>query len=268
MKNRIEETPVSDETLTAFVDGQLPDGEHAEVSERIGRSPGLRARADRLRGSAELVRNALDGTLREPLPEVLLAPLRTAQPADSDTGEKVVDLSKVRQSRRFTPFQGFGMAAAAYVTLVAGGLIGFWMHHNSAYSDGLDPRIARVLTTADSGTVVPIATGNGSADVLPLLTYVDNRGRHCRHYIHSESAPGRKQAFDGVACRKPSGDWSPVITVMIDATDTGDSVYTTASGGMTSPVDDFIKGSVAGAPVAGPAERDLIRSGWTGTDRN
>ena len=262
MKNRIEEK------LMAFVDGQLPDDEHAEMSERIGRSPELRAQADMFRGSAELVRHALDGTLREPLPEALLAPFQTVQPADGDEDEKVVDLSKARQSRRFTPFQGFGMATAACVTLVAGGLIGFWLDGNGTYSDGLDPRIARVLTTANSGTVVPIATGSGSADVLPLLTYVDNRGRYCRHYIHSESAPGRKQAFDGVACRNPSGDWSPVITVMIDATDTGEPVYTTASGGMTSPVDDFIKGSVAGAPVVGPTERDLIGSGWTGTDTN
>ncbi len=259
-------TKIDDETLMAYVDGMLPDEQHAEVIEQILQDPELRARADMLRGGAELARQALDGTLREPLPEAVLAPFEAARSAESD--DKVVDLSKARQSRWVTPFQGFGMAAAACVTLVAGGLIGFWLHGSNSYSGGLDPRIAQVLTTANSGTVVPIATDNGSADVLPLLTYVDNRGRHCRHYIHSESAPDRKQAFDGVACREPSGTWSPVITVMIDATDTSESVYTTASGGMTSPVDDFIKGSISGAPVVGPAERDLIKDGWTKANSN
>ena len=264
MKNRIEE-----ETLMAFVDGQLSDGEYAEISERISRSPELRARVDMFRGSAELVRHALDDTLREPLPEALLAPFRAAQPADGtadgDADEKIVDLSKMRQSRRLTGFQGAGMAAAACLTLVAGGFIGAALQGNNTYSDGFDFRIAQVLTTANSGTLVPIATDSGSADVLPLLTYMDNRGRYCRHYIYSETMPGRKQAFDGVACRKPSGDWSPVMTVMIDATDTSESVYTTASGGMASPVDDFIKGSIAASPVVGPAEHDLISNGWSET---
>lgn len=259
-------TKIDDETLMAYVDGMLPDEQHAEVTAQILQDPELRARTDMLRGGAELARQALDATLREPLPEAILAPFETTQSTESD--DNVVDLSTARQSRWTTPFQGIGMAAAACVTLVAGGLIGFWLHGGNAVSGGLDPRIAQVLTTANSGTVVPISTSNDSADVLPLLTYVDNRGRHCRHYIHRESAPNSKQAFDGVACREPSGTWSPVITVMIDAEDTSESVYTTASGGMTSPVDDFIKGSISGAPVVGPAERDLIRDGWTKSKTN
>ncbi len=253
-------TKIDDETLMAYVDGVLPDEQHAEVTAQILQDPELRARADMLRGGAALARQALDATLREPLPESLLQPFDTKNAEEED--RNVVDFAKARQSRWSTPFQGLGMAAAACVTLVAGGLIGFWLHGTSSDSGALDPRIAQVLTTANSGTVVPISTGNDSADVLPLLTYVDNRGRHCRHYVHRESSPDSKQAFDGVACREPSGNWSPVITVMIDAADSSETVYTTASGGMTSPVDDFIKGSISGAPVVGPAERDLIRDGW------
>ena len=60
----------------------------------------------------------------------------------------------------------------------------------------------------------------------------------------------------GMFDRKNRRGW-PIVAALLSA-----------SGGLTSPVDDFIKGSISGAPVVGPAERDLIRDGWKKSTAN
>jgi anti-sigma factor RsiW len=58
----------SDELLVAFLDGELSDGDFADVAEWLERDPSLRARLTKLGETTALVREAFDEVLREPVP--------------------------------------------------------------------------------------------------------------------------------------------------------------------------------------------------------
>jgi anti-sigma factor RsiW len=82
----------SDERLIAYLDGELPEGERAEVEAWLERDAELRERAGQLSESAALLRAAFDETLHEPLPERLIAAAR------GETGT-VINLAAARQKR-------------------------------------------------------------------------------------------------------------------------------------------------------------------------
>ena len=66
----------SDETLCAYLDGELDESERAEIAALLERDSDLRLAAQRLSESAALLRAAFDEVLREPLPERLIAAAR------------------------------------------------------------------------------------------------------------------------------------------------------------------------------------------------
>ncbi len=82
----------SDERLIAYLDGELAEGERAEIALWLERDAELRERAARFGESAALLRTAFDEVLREPLPERLVAA------AHGDTAE-IVSLDAMREKR-------------------------------------------------------------------------------------------------------------------------------------------------------------------------
>ena len=66
----------SDETLIAYLDGQLDASARVEVARELAVDPDLRDYAQRLNESARLIRAAYDEIVREPVPERLIAAAR------------------------------------------------------------------------------------------------------------------------------------------------------------------------------------------------
>ena len=62
----------SDETLIAYLDGELAGAERLAVAQALAEDDALRARAQRLNDSTRLIRAAYDAVLREPVPERLI----------------------------------------------------------------------------------------------------------------------------------------------------------------------------------------------------
>ena len=102
----------SDERLIAYLDGELDESERSAIAVWLDRDAELRAHAARLGESAALLRAAFDETLREPLPERLVAA------AHGETG-KIVDLAEARDKRSARVSSDrrrwVGLAAAATV---------------------------------------------------------------------------------------------------------------------------------------------------------
>jgi anti-sigma factor RsiW len=65
-----------DELLVAYVDGELDERQRTEMEEMLASDAALRERAARLAESAGLIRAAFDETVRETLPEQLIAAAR------------------------------------------------------------------------------------------------------------------------------------------------------------------------------------------------
>ena len=244
---------VQDEKLMAYADDELTAEERSEISELLLADPELRGRVDALREAGELVRRALDGALREPLPGDLLERIETAEPAGA--------LTPVMPLRAF-PVRLVEIAVAACLLLAIGATGGYWIKGERTPGTGLDPRIGAALAKAASGTTVPLDMDGNSADVLPMLTFVDAKGRYCRQYIYRVSRAERGEAFEGVACREPTMHWTSAITVALDASASDDDSYQAASGDGQTQIDRYIETNIDGAPVTGPKEADLIKLGW------
>lgn len=244
---------VHDEKLMAYADGELTAQERSEISEMLLADPELRGRVDAMREAGELVRGALDGALREPLPAELLERIEAAEPASTYAPAAPL---------RAVPVRLIEIAAAACLLLAVGAAGGYWIKDARAPGTGLDPRIGAALATAGSGATVPLDMDGKSADVLPVLTFVDSKGRYCRQYIYRVSHAQRGEAFEGVACLESTKSWTSVITVALEASASDGDSYQTASGDGQTPIDRFIDSSIQGAPITGTNEADLIKQEW------
>jgi len=125
----------SDERLIAYLDGELAEGERAEIALWLERDEALRERAAELTESAALLRNALDEVLREPVPERLIAAAR------GETTGTVTDLAAARatRARRFGDRRWWiGLAAAASIFgITIGSGIGYFVGEPKAPADQL-----------------------------------------------------------------------------------------------------------------------------------
>lgn len=108
----------SDETLCAYLDGELDESERAEIAALLKRDSDLRLAVQRLSESAALLRAAFDEVLREPLPERLIAAAR------GETSKVVSIVTRVRrgmaQQRRW--WIGIPVAASLMGLMIGGGL--------------------------------------------------------------------------------------------------------------------------------------------------
>ncbi len=110
----------SDETLIAYLDGELDAETRLEVEAAIDADAATRERANELVRSAQRLRAAFDPVLREAVPERLIAAARGAE------GNPPVDLAAARR-RRFSTKRWIEWAAAAGIAgLVIGGSLGYF----------------------------------------------------------------------------------------------------------------------------------------------
>lgn len=111
----------SDETLVAYLDGELDAGARSEVESWLESDAELRERVAALGASAEALRAAFEPVLHEPVPERLLAAARG--------GAEVIDFAAAQKQpkRPLMARQWARWAAAAGVAgLLVGGGVGFF----------------------------------------------------------------------------------------------------------------------------------------------
>ena len=64
---------IDDQTLIAYLDGQLPDSDYGPVEQALAESEALRERLQALVDSGEMARRSFDAVLLEPVPPSLIA---------------------------------------------------------------------------------------------------------------------------------------------------------------------------------------------------
>ncbi len=119
----------SDETLVAYLDGELDSAARREVDAWLEKDAAARDRMIALAASASLVRGAFADILNEPVPERLIAAARGhgAGAAEGPHDAEIIVLK--RRATGAAPARGWGMgfaAAAALFGLVVGGTGGYY----------------------------------------------------------------------------------------------------------------------------------------------
>ena len=268
---------IQEETLLAYVDGELPPDEAAEVAAVLERDPAAAALAEQFREASRLLAAAYDQPMREPVPQRLIDAVEGSRPAGDAT---VLPWTPRRQ--RTPAARRYALPLAASVALAVGlaggfGLSGLWPPGPGAApaitAAGLTATATfqQALETAASGVpVIWESTGGAVAEVMPLLTFHegdgrDGDGRYCREYQTTVAGAAATDVAFGIACRQEGGGWRSRLVVAGPAVDPGtpDSAFVPATG--EAPGADFrafVDALVGDSVVAPDTERRLLSSGW------
>jgi hypothetical protein len=260
---------IDDETLIAYLDGQLPEADYAPVEQALAESETLRERLQALVDSGELARRSFDAVLLEPVPPSLIASIwrapdpRVQRPPAGGAG------------RPGTPWlwRFFGMttgrrtwtALASVLLLAVGGVLGWQMLQPAeevrwSLREGQrveDPSLALALEVSPSGRV--LRTASGAVEVL--ASFERTGGGHCREFNRSTPRGTRDEL--GIACRTSGGDWQlEFLRSEEREADGGASTYQTASDRQHEAADAFLRERVNGPALEEGEEIALIARGW------
>lgn len=258
---------VSNEQLSAFLDGELPEAEMQYVREAIAIDISL---ADKLAALAEvdvIVKSAAEKATATALPKSVLmlleqeAGLSTGDLNDTDQSEnlsdrkeksnKVLAFSVQRKRRKwYVP-----LAAAASFAALAG-LV--FVQQDRTVTPGTSllasqwDRVSSVLDLKLTGESVELASG---LEVTPQLSFISTESTYCRQAKVVTS--NEKNTL--IACRNTQSEWQ-LVASSLQATDQNTGPYQTAS--KADVFNDEINKLMSASPLNRVQEQRAIESQW------
>lgn len=257
-----------DNTLIAYLDGQLPEADYGTLEQALQRDEALRTRLQALADSSELARRAFDPVLLEPLPPQLIAAIwRAPDPRArvSPPGTGATQPAGLLAWLGLRPGPGAWPALASVVVLGLGVVIGWQLMAPAgdarwALRQGTtvtDEALSLALEVSPSGRA--LRTVGGVVEILASFEQVG--GGHCREF--SRSNPGGTLGELGIACRRAQGDWQlEFLAAESRSSEAARSGYLTASDQQHEQADAFLRDRVQGQPLDDTEERALIEGGW------
>lgn len=228
---------ISDETLSAYLDGELSRQQSAEVEDALGADPALADRLAALASVDELVRARAGAVASAPMPGSVT---RLLQP------DNVVSMAWWRRAGQQVREHA---ALAAALALLVGFSAGQLLPGAAPGSDGSWQQAAARLDGAVSGESVDVG---GDTRLLSRFTFRDQQGRYCRQFLLESP----DQASENVACRSGEG-WERIATVQSSGIAQD---YQPASGAhlLDSTLDELMQGQA----LSLEEEAELIREQW------
>lgn len=233
---------VSDDDLSAYLDGALPPDQLKRIAEAIAADATLRQRAESFAGADRIIARAygaIDGT---PMPSRVTALL--AEP--SAAGESI---------RKRTMGGTVWIPLAASLSLAVGAGVGYTLASRSAPTSAMvaiapGGALQAALDSTASGSAIRLGSGETATFVLSFRD--DNR--YCREFRLETATDGMR----AVACRD-EGAWK-IALAAAEAPAAGG--YAPAESGVSLAFDAAAEALGAGAAIAPDEEAALIRSGW------
>ncbi|MEQ8934566.1 MAG: hypothetical protein RIE56_02105 [Amphiplicatus sp.] len=177
---------LTDEMLTAYLDGEASLEEKRAIENAIEQDPDLRQTLERYRALKATIDRSFAGVVEQPVPQ------RIIEAASAPYGAYAAPLPPRRPSKWLTPT---AMAASLAVGALAGS---FLMRGQSADENAL---IASApIEKALSGHAADTASGA----IHVVATYRAGDDRVCREFEIADAA----QTSAGIACLTTSGRWS------------------------------------------------------------
>lgn len=232
---------IDDETLYAYLDGELAPTDAARVEAALAGDPALAEKLARQRALRERLHSAF-GPIADEAPPVALA--TAACPA-----AKVVDLAKARAER---PGDRLPQWAAIAATLVAGLAGGYALRPGSPPSI-VEQRGGALIATGPIADALEnqLASVDQTADSVKIrLTFRDGKGAICRSFAAPDAS--------GVACREKA-QWA--VRAMFAAHDRQSGPYRTAAADDAALM-AYVDGIRAGDPFDATAERQAKAGDW------
>lgn len=260
-----------EQTLMAYVDGELDPDRKAQVEAALADDPEARAAVRQFHDSAAALRGAFDPVLREPVPKRLLEAIA------APTASKVHDIRSARRRGVVSFWPQTVWARAAMIALCIGVGVGYlsaswWKQpwESAARLAVVDPLLNEALESTTSGTafVRQEREGGVERDIMPLLTFRDADKHYCREFESSLKDQGVSHVNYGVACRE-GGVWQPralmsgpLIASSLRGESAKHSEYVPAMGGEVAGFDTIVRQLMVDDPLKPEEEAALIGRGW------
>jgi hypothetical protein len=237
----------SDETLMAYVDGELEEGAAIALERVLATDPELARRLVGFIRSRRLARSQFAASEAD-VPDGLRGALSRLIGEEERTAEERAAPSSVRARPAWPSVRAFAAAAAvggiAVLAAATAYLAGWTSPGTGATVFGRidDPAVLAALQITASGDRRDIAGGN----VRPLATYRLANGTLCRDFVVALAAG----SVEGLACR--GKEWRIVAAVGAS----GGEGYVPASG--ENLIDGYLRSLDAGEPVSAADEARLL----------
>lgn len=255
---------ISDETLMAYVDGELDPAAREEVELVMQGDPQLQVRVAQHRALRRQVQAAYAHELTEQVPEHLLAAAAGARPR----GAKVRSLNDGRASIERSPSsvsrRQWRLAGAMAASVIVGAGLGYLMWG----------RTASLLTLSAGGELVAhgqlaqslsqqLAAEQSRGSAVQIgVSFLAKSGEYCRTFALAGAV-----SPSGLACRH-GGEWQiQVLSQPLGADKVDASEYRTAGSAMSAPILKAVEAEISGEPLDQAGESAARRRGWTTLNR-
>lgn len=239
---------ITDETLSAFLDAELPAAEMEAVRNRIAEDEAIANRLAELAAVDTQVRETYSAIDNSPLPTAVTDLLSAAKSDGSQSRARILRFPTVRRQH---------LAMAASIAFAVGFGLSHWLGSQSTSSHSWS-QIAAALDTTPSGQTVALAA---NAELTPRISFTNAQGLHCRQY-DTRSAHSHTQA---VACRGAE-QWHQVVTLTSEVGEEQPSDYQTASA--DNPINAVVEKMAVGTFLNRAEEAQAIANQWQAIHTN
>ncbi len=233
---------IDDQTLLAYLDGELEPELIATVEAAVAAEPSLASKLEAHRRLGARLRAAFDPVLSQAVPDPVVHVAKGAA--------TVIDLAGVRAGRetrpRFRPdWRNYGALAATVIAVVAAG-----QAFLASRSAPVTEHGGKLIASGDLGHALDTQLSGGGGGIRVRITFRDRQGAVCRGFTGA--------AAGGVACRQ-DGRWT--LKALFAGEGEAGGAYRMASSGdprIMQVVDEMITGE----PFDAAREHSAMKSRW------
>ena len=247
---------VSNETLMAYVDGELDAAACAVVEEAMRSDPDIEKRVAQYRELRTRIQAAYAPELSEPVPERLMAAVR----APGRSSPSLIDMHRAAAGAAQKSSQSSRLRWRSMTSLAASLLIvvgaGFFAWHRSQ-SVMIENRGDSLVAGGSLAQALSnqLAGDPASGGVRLGLSFLAKTGNYCRTFTISGAA-----SRAGLACRH-ADRWEIRALTQPEAAP-GESEYRTAGSGLPPSIIAAVEGEISGEPLDRTAEIAARGQGW------
>lgn len=205
------------ETLSAYVDGELPEAERRRVEQVLAVDPAKRSEVRRLRENTSLVRAAFNEALTAEAPQHVVDAINAAV-THSIRDTMITEPRRAKHAFAFWPTALAASLAAVVVGLATSYLVtDYRIEQRMAQlasgreADQIlrDSTLSAALEQQISGQAVKWTNPDTGASgrITPVRTFKSKTGQWCREFDSVLTREEQSEMRRGIACREPEGTW-------------------------------------------------------------
>lgn len=254
----------SDEQLMAYADGELDEALRAQITEALAHDTRLAAKVEQYQALRKRLRDELDVSLTEPIPDQLLATLRKPIPA-SFGNNNIVELKTqntvdAARSRRNWSMREWGAMAA---TLVLGISLGVFTSKTKS-PDLFTVRNGALVAQGKLASALNEQLASAQSVVEPVqigISFNSRSGDYCRTFSLQEKSLQQKQSLAGFACFR-NESWRVQALAQIQSVNTESSGYRQAASAMPPAIAALVDAEIMDEPLDAEGEVAARKGHW------